>query len=148
MSCSRGPTKRKAFHILNRMESVGGEINAYTAKEDAQIAITFSASKDTERAPRIVGGHRVRECVSRGGIGQRARRDSGRKSRALYQDQPGDMIFESFEAGLFAGHALAAPILGTAERVKAVVVGRRCRAMRQRHSLAVGEHGAQAWWAR
>ena len=33
----KGTDKRKAFHILNRMESVGGEINAFTSKEDTWI---------------------------------------------------------------------------------------------------------------
>jgi predicted Zn-dependent peptidase len=30
----KGTSKRKAFHILSRLDSVGGELNAYTAKED------------------------------------------------------------------------------------------------------------------
>ena len=36
----KGTRKRKAFHILNRLESIGGELNAYTTKEK----ITFYAS--------------------------------------------------------------------------------------------------------
>ena len=37
----KGTKKRKAYNILNRMEDVGGEINAYTTKEDTCIYTTF-----------------------------------------------------------------------------------------------------------
>ena len=40
----KGTAKRKAFHILNRMESVGGEINAYTTKEDTWITTNLSSA--------------------------------------------------------------------------------------------------------
>ena len=49
----KGTQKRKAFHILNRMESVGGEINAYTTKEDTWIT-SSQRSKDTERAMELL----------------------------------------------------------------------------------------------
>ena len=37
----KGTTKRKAFHVLSRVESVGGELNAYTSKEDTSIYASF-----------------------------------------------------------------------------------------------------------
>ena len=45
----KGTTKRKAYHILSRMEDVGGELNAYTTKEDTCIYASF-LPKDYERA--------------------------------------------------------------------------------------------------
>ena len=37
----KGTKKRKAFHILNRLESVGGELNAYTSKEETCVYASF-----------------------------------------------------------------------------------------------------------
>ena len=44
----KGTEKRKAYHILSRLEDVGGELNAYTTKEDTCVYATFMA-KDYER---------------------------------------------------------------------------------------------------
>ena len=111
----KGTQKRKAFHILNRMESVGGEINAYTTKEDTWIT-SSQRVKDTERAIELLADIAFQSAFPEAELDKE--RDVILDEIASVQDQPGDMIFESFEAGLFAGHALAAPILGTAERVK------------------------------
>ncbi len=40
-SLFKGTKKRKAYHILNCMENIGGEINAYTAKEETCIHTSF-----------------------------------------------------------------------------------------------------------
>ncbi|MDD2381190.1 MAG: insulinase family protein [Mariniphaga sp.] len=40
-SVFKGTTKRKAFHILSRIEDVGGELNAYTTKEETTLYSTF-----------------------------------------------------------------------------------------------------------
>ena len=37
----KGTEKRKAFHILNRIDGVGGELNAFTTKEETCIYATF-----------------------------------------------------------------------------------------------------------
>ena len=113
----KGTHKRKAFHILNRMESVGGEINAYTTKEDTWIT-SSQRVKDTERAIELLADIAFESVFPEVELDKE--RDVILDEIASVQDQPGDMIFESFEAGLFAGHALAAPILGTAERVKSL----------------------------
>ena len=38
----KGTEKRKSWHILNRMENVGGELNAYTTKEETFVYSIFS----------------------------------------------------------------------------------------------------------
>ncbi|MDG1673811.1 MAG: pitrilysin family protein [Flavobacteriales bacterium] len=113
----KGTHKRKAFHILNRMESVGGEINAYTTKEDTWITSSQRA-KDTERALELLADIAFRSTFPEAELDKE--RDVILDEIAGVQDQPGDMIFEDFEARLFAGHALSQPILGTAESVKAL----------------------------
>ena len=111
----KGTQKRKAFHILNRMESVGGEINAYTTKEDTWIT-SSQRRKDTERALELLADIAFQSVFPE--VEMDKERDVILDEIAGVQDQPGDVIFESFEAGLFEGHALAAPILGSAESVK------------------------------
>lgn len=41
----KGTRRRKSWHILNRMESVGGELNAYTTKEETVVYTTFPAGE-------------------------------------------------------------------------------------------------------
>ena len=134
----KGTQKRKAFHILNRMESVGGEINAYTTKEDTWIT-SSQRVKDTERALELLADIAFHSVFPEAELDKE--RDVILDEIASVQDQPGDMIFESFEAGLFAGHALAAPILGTADRVKSIdaVAGAGLCGT----PLSTGEHGAR-----
>ena len=106
----KGTKKRKAFHILNRMESVGGEINAYTTKEDTWIT-SSQRSKDTERALEFLADIPFNGTFPDAELDKE--RDVILDEIAGVEDQPGDVIFESFEGALFSGHPLASPILGT-----------------------------------
>ena len=141
----KGTRKRKAFHILNRMESVGGEINAYTTKEDTWITSSQRA-KDTERALELLADIAFRSTFPEAELDKE--RDVILDEIAGVQDQPGDMIFEDFEARLFAGHALSQPILGTAESVQALtreqVVGYVARHYRP-GNMVLGVVGAVTW---
>ena len=141
----KGTKKRKAFHILNRMESVGGEINAYTTKEDTWIT-SSQRSKDTERALELLAD------IAFNGTFPDAELDKERDvildEIAGVEDQPGDVIFESFEGALFSGHPLAAPILGTSESVKSLTraqvqsfVSRQYRP----DNMVLGVVGAVTW---
>jgi predicted Zn-dependent peptidase len=49
----KGTTHRKAYHILSRLEDVGGELNAYTTKEETVIHASF-LSADYERAIELI----------------------------------------------------------------------------------------------
>ena len=141
----KGTQKRKAFHILNRMESVGGEINAYTTKEDTWITSSQRA-KDTERALELLADIAFHSTFPEGEMDKE--RDVILDEIAGVQDQPGDVIFEDFEAQLFSGHALAKPILGTAESVQALT-RKQVIAYVNRHyrtdNMVLGVVGAVTW---
>ena len=143
----KGTHKRKAFHILNRMESVGGEINAYTTKEDTWIT-SSQRSKDTERALELLADIAFQSVFPEAEMDKE--RDVILDEIAGVQDQPGDVIFESFEAGLYQGHALAAPILGDAESVKRLT-RRQVQGFVSRHyrpdNMVLGVVGAVSWEA-
>ena len=49
----KGTAKRRAWHILNRMENVGGDLNAHTSKEETFIYSVFM-EKDFERAVELI----------------------------------------------------------------------------------------------
>lgn len=87
----KGTTHRRASHILNRMEVVGGELNAYTAKEE-----TVANSQFPEREL-----NKEREVVA--------------DEIDLYLDTPTELIYDEFESLLFEGCALGRNILGSAE---------------------------------
>ncbi len=141
----KGTRKRKAYHILNRMESVGGEINAYTTKEDTWITSSQRA-KDTERALELLADIAFESTFPEGELSKE--RDVILDEIAGVQDQPGDVIFEEFESMLFEGHPLALPILGTSESVKSLtrqqVQGYVARHYRP-ENMVLGVVGAVSW---
>ena len=53
-SVFKGTNKRKAFHVLSRLDDVGGELNAYTTKEETALYATF-LSEYYERAAELLG---------------------------------------------------------------------------------------------
>ena len=141
----KGTAKRKAFHILNRMESVGGEINAYTTKEDTWIT-SSQRSKDTERALELLADIAFHSTFPEAELDKE--RDVILDEIAGVRDQPGDVIFESFEGGLFQGHPLAAPILGNEESVKRLTRD-QVQAYVDRHyrpdNMVLGVVGSASW---
>ncbi|MCX6181540.1 MAG: pitrilysin family protein [Bacteroidetes bacterium] len=106
----KGTKTKKAFHILNQIDAVGGELNAYTTKEDTCVFASFLQkhldssidlladiffnstfpAKELEKEKIVI----VDEIKS-------------------YQDSPPDMIIDEFELLLFPKHALGRDILGT-----------------------------------
>lgn len=110
----KGTKKRKAFHILNRLDSVGGELNAYTTKEkicfyssvlqthfnkSAELLcdITFNSifpPKQIERERQVI-----------------------LEEMAMYRDSPDDSLQDEFDETVFQNHALGRNILGTEETV-------------------------------
>jgi len=110
----KGTTHRKAFHILSRLDSVGGEVNAYTTKEETSIYasalkehfdraaellvdITFASTfpdKEIEKEKGVI----VDEINS-------------------YRDSPDEQLVDEFEERMFPNHSLGRPILGDEKRV-------------------------------
>ena len=110
----KGTQKRKAYHILSRLDSVGGELNAYTAKEEICVYAAFT--KDHIR--------RAAELLADITINSNFPEKEIEKEKEIildeiisYLDSPSDKIFDDFEALLFKGHALGNNILGTNESI-------------------------------
>lgn len=110
----KGTSKRKAFHVLNRLDSVGGEFNAYTSKEDTWIYAAFS-EQHLERAVELISDITFNATFPVNEI--KKERDVILDELNAFLDSPADSIFDEFEEKLFEGHPMAGNILGTVDSV-------------------------------
>jgi len=111
----KGTQRRSARQVISCMEGVGGELNAFTGKEETVYYCTC-----------------LREHVSRAialllDIALRSTYPQEEMQREVevvideiesYQDQPSELIFDEFESLLFPGHPLGRNILGDAETLR------------------------------
>ncbi len=114
-SLFKGTKKRKSYHILNRLEVVGGELNAYTTKEETCLHASVMSTY-FERAAELIADVAFHSVFP-------AKEIEKEKEVILdeirsYQDTPYEQIFDDFEGQLFKGHTLGHPILGTEHSLK------------------------------
>jgi predicted Zn-dependent peptidase len=105
----KGTRQRNAYHILNRLEAVGGELNAFTEKEK----ICFYASLRNiylERAIELLADITFNATFPDAQIGRE--RKVILEELAMYRDDPDDSLQDEFDAVVFAGHPLGMNILG------------------------------------
>lgn len=108
----KGTRKRKSWHILNRMERVGGELNAYTTKEETFL-YAISLSEDVERSMELLSDLIFNSCFPAGEIEKE--REVVLDEINSYKDNPSELIFDEFENLLFEGNELGNNILGEPE---------------------------------
>jgi predicted Zn-dependent peptidase len=108
----KGTQKRKAWHILNRLESVGGEINAYTTKEETFIYSTI-LKEDFERAMELTADIVFHSSFPQNEMEKEI--DIILDEINSYKDNPSELIFDDFEDFLFADYPIGRNILGKAE---------------------------------
>jgi len=111
----KGTKKRKAYHILSWLENVGGELNAYTTKEETCIYASFLSSY-YERSLELFAD------ISLNSIFPQAEIEKEKEviidEINSYRDNPAEEIFDEIEDQVFAGHPLGRNILGTKELVR------------------------------
>jgi predicted Zn-dependent peptidase len=111
----KGTKKRKAFHILNRLEAVGAELNAYTTKEETCIYAS-SLVQDFSRSLELIRDIAFDSIFPEKELEKE--KDVITEEIQSYLDNPFEMIFDDFESGLFTNHTLGGNILGTKKTVK------------------------------
>lgn len=111
----KGTQKRKAFHVLSRLDSVGGELNAYTAKEEIAIYASFT-NQYLQRAIELISDITFHSSFPEKEIEKE--KEVVLDELNSYLDSPGEQIFDDFEAYLFKGHSLGYNILGNEESVR------------------------------
>lgn len=111
----KGTVKRNSWHILNRLEGVGGEINAYTTKEETFVYSTVLTA-DFEKAVDLCSdivfhptfpAHEIEKEV-----------DVIIEEINSYNDSPSELIYDEFESIVFKNSQLGRNILGDAERLQ------------------------------
>lgn len=111
----KGTSRRRAWHILNSLESVGGDLQAYTTKEST---VYYAA---------ILHDHIARAVDLLTDIVFHSTYPQAELDKEVevicdeiesYNDTPSELIYDEFENHLFQGHPLGHSILGTAEGVR------------------------------
>lgn len=114
-SLFKGTQKRKAFHILSRMDSVGAELNAYTTKEETVIYASFLKTH-FERAIEVIADIALHSTFPEKEILKE--KDVIIDEILSYQDSPSDLIYDDFEELLYKNHPMGRNILGTEASIK------------------------------
>ena len=108
----KGTSHRRAWHILNRMERVGGELNAYTTKEGTMLYSVFP-KQYLDRAVDLLADLVQWSVFPQDELDRE--RDVVLEEAASYRDTPSDAVYDDFEDFLFAGTELGHNILGKKE---------------------------------
>lgn len=106
----KGTARRRAYQINCRLENRGGELNAYTTKEDTTIHAT-TLRTDFSKAVELISDVAFNSTFPEKEL--QKEREVIVDEINTYKDSPADMIFDSFEDLLFAGSELGHNILGT-----------------------------------
>ena len=111
----KGTAHHSARQIIHAIEGIGGEINAYTTKEET----TFYAAILCEHVQLTL--HLIAEML----LEPAFKKEETDKERMVildeiesYNDSPSELIYDDFESLVFAGSSLAMPILGTKKTLR------------------------------
>lgn len=111
----KGTSKRKAIEIFTRLDSVGGELNAYTNKEELCLHASFRKDHFS------IASELLSDLI----INPNFPADEIKKEKSVvedeinsYLDSPVERIYDEFEAHLFKGHSLGYNILGRKSTLK------------------------------
>ena len=113
----KGTERHTARQIINSIEGIGGEINAYTTKEET----TFYAATLPEHLRRTL--RLLAEMVLRPTF---PKHETDKELGVIfdeiesYNDSPSELIYDDFEGMLFEGHPLAMPILGSKKTLRKI----------------------------
>ena len=113
----KGTKTRKNHHILSRLDAVGGELNAFTAKEETWIHASM-LKEHYERAIELITDITFHPSFPAEEIEKE--KEVIIDELNSYFDSPSEMIFEEFDQQLFGNHAIGRSILGTKESINSV----------------------------
>jgi predicted Zn-dependent peptidase len=127
----KGTRKRKAYHVLSRMEHVGGELNAFTTKEETCIHASFT-KQHYERALELFADVTFQAIYPANELEKE--KDVILDEINSYRDTPSEEIFDEFENLVFNGHPIGRNILGTIDSIKAIKRNDILRFIRRNYS--------------
>lgn len=110
----KGTSRRKSWHIINRMEACGGELNAYTTKESTTV-YSVAPKGNLSRSMDLISDLILNSCFPMRELEKE--REVVIDEINSYLDMPAEAVVDDFEDLLFAGSSLGHNILGDAESV-------------------------------
>ena len=111
----KGTQSRKAYHILSCLDNVGGDLNAFTTKEETCIQATF-LKQHYKRSLDLFADIAFHSTFPENELAKE--KEVILDEINSYLDSPSDEIYDIFEEMVFKGHPLSRNILGTSELVK------------------------------
>lgn len=113
----KGTATRSSVRINNYLESLGGELNAYTTKEETVIQATV-LKEDLAKAVELLCDLAFNSKFPEKELEKE--KEVILEEIKSYKDSPSELIFDDFEEELFGGHPLAGNILGTPKSLKRI----------------------------
>ena len=110
----KGTKKRKAYHVLSCLENVGGELNAYTTKEETCIHASF-LREHYNKAIELIADIAFNSVYPANEVDKE--KEVIIDEINSYRDNPAEEIFDEFENNLYKGHEMGRNILGTTDLV-------------------------------
>ena len=111
----KGTTRRRAHHINSRMEAVGGELNAFTTKEEITFYTIFPKG-NLARAAQLLADLACNATFPERELAKE--REVVCEEISSYLDSPAELVFDEFENRIFAGSPLGHSILGTEKNLE------------------------------
>ena len=112
----KGTEKRTASQIINHLEAVGGELNAYTTKEET-VVYAVSLKRDLARAFELVADVTLHTRITDANL--QKEREVVMDEIDAYLDSPAESIIDDFEDAVFDGYTIGRNILGTKTSLQA-----------------------------
>lgn len=110
----KGTKRRKSWHIINRMEAIGGELNAYTTKEETILYSVFPYG-NVRRAIELISDLVISSQFPVNELNKE--REVVADEINSYLDTPSEAVYDDFEDLMFSGSSLGHNILGTVDAI-------------------------------
>lgn len=111
----KGTRKRRSSHIINRLENVGGELNAYTTKEETMVYAAV-LQEHIERTIELIADITLNSVFPQKEIEKELVVITDEIQS--YNDSPSESVFDDFEDLLFQHHSIGHNILGNIDALK------------------------------
>ena len=127
----KGTKKRKAYHVLSCLENVGGELNAYTTKEETCIHASF-LKEFYNKAIELISDIAFNSTFPENEVEKE--KEVILDEINSYLDNPAEEIYDEFENNLYRNHEMGRNILGTTELINGYTRNDLSRFMRNNYS--------------
>lgn len=127
----KGTKKRKAYHVLSCLENIGGDLNAYTTKEETCIHASF-LKEYYNKAIDLFADVAFNSTYPENEVEKE--KEVILDEINSYLDSPAEEIFDEFENNLYKGHEMGRNILGTSDLVKNYTRKDLCNFLRKNYS--------------